>query len=137
MRLFRVLFCFAAFFALAFPAGAARVAPLQEFDDLPITSGSGKPLSNEQIRAAIVRGGAAHNWVASAPAGNVVRLTYSRRDHSATVQVTYSAKTYSIKYADSTNLNYSQNGGKVVIHQNYNKWINSLRQSIDANLRSQ
>jgi hypothetical protein len=52
------------------------------------------------------------------------------------VQVTYSAKSYSIKYVDSTNLHYSQEGGKTLIHPNYNKWMNNLRQAIDIALSS-
>ena len=137
MSLLRILFCLTALFVSAFPAGAApRSVALLEFDDVAISSSSGKPLSNEQVRSAIIKGGAAHNWVASAPAGNAVKLTYSRREFSATVQVTYNSKSYSIKYADSTNLHYASEGGKAVIHPNYNKWMNSLRQSIDVALRS-
>jgi hypothetical protein len=68
--------------------------------------------------------------------GNVVRLTYSARTHVAVVNVTYSAKSYSIRYADSTNLGYSAEGGAGIIHPNYNKWVNSLRQAIEVALRS-
>ena len=114
---------------------AARAAPIQNYENLPAASTSGKPLTADQVKKAIISGAATRQWVASLQPGNIVRLTYTARDHSAVVDVAYSENSYSIRYADSTNLNYSQDGGKAVIHPNYNKWINNLRQAIDVALR--
>ena len=75
-------------------------------------------------------------WAATVQPGNVVQLTYARGKHMAVVQVKYSAKTYSINYVDSTDLNYGMEGGHPVIHPNYNGWINNLRQAIDVQLRT-
>jgi hypothetical protein len=115
---------------------AARAVPIQNYEDLPVSSADGKPLTAEQVRKAIISGAATRQWIASVQPGNIVRLTYSPRSHSAVVDVVYSAKSYSIRYADSTNLNYGQEGSKGVIHPNYNKWINNLRQAIEVALRS-
>src|SRR4051812_30712013 len=83
---------------LAASTAHARGAPIQNFEDLPIESGDGKPLSTEQVKNAIISGGARSRWTASVQPGNVVRLTYSRRSHGAVVDVAYTAKTYSIRY---------------------------------------
>ena len=115
---------------------AAREAPIQNYEGLPVASSDGKPLTLEQIKNAIIAGGARARWVASVQPGNVVRLTLSPRSHVAVVDVTYTAKTYSIRYANSTNLNYSPDGATGVIHPNYNKWVGGLRQAIEVALRS-
>jgi hypothetical protein len=136
MTSIRALFCLA-LVAFAFPAAAARTAALLNYEDVPIETGSGKPLGLEQIRKAIITGAGTRNWVSSVKPGNIVQLTYNRGKHTAVVAVKYSAKSYSINYVDSTELNYGMEGGKPVIHPNYNSWINNLRQSIDVQLRTQ
>jgi hypothetical protein len=123
-------------FAAAAPAGAARTAALLNYEDLPVESATGKPLDVEQIRKAIITGAATRQWAASVKPGNVVQLTYNRGKYTGVVAVKYSTKTYSIKYVDSTNLNYGMEGGKAVIHPTYNGWINNLRQAIDVQLRT-
>jgi hypothetical protein len=121
---------------LAASTAYARGAAIQNYEDLPIASGDGKALTAEQVKNAIIAGGARSRWSASIQPGNVVRLTYSPRSHVAVVDVAYTAKTYSIRYADSTNLGYSADGKSGAIHPNYNKWVNNLRQAIEVSLRS-
>jgi len=135
MKFLRALFCLA-LFAAALPAGAARTAALVNYDDLPIQSSDGKALSGDQIRKAIIQGGATRQWAATVKPGNIVQLTYNRGKYTAVVEVKYTAKAYSIHYVDSTDLNYSMEGGKQVIHPNYNGWIQNLRQAIDVQLRT-
>src|SRR5262245_4631466 len=113
MKLIRTLFCLA-LFAAAFPAAAARTAALLNYEELPVQSSDGKALSADQIRKAIISGAATRQWAASVQPGNVVQLTYNRGKHTAIVKVKYSAKTYSINYVDSTDLNYGMEGGKPV-----------------------
>jgi hypothetical protein len=126
--------------AAALTASSVQAAkgsiPIQNHEELPVSSSDGKPLTAEQVKNAIISGGARGRWLAAVQPGNVVRLTYNARTHVAVVNVTYSAKTYSIRYADSTNLGYSPDGGAGIIHPNYNKWVNSLRQAIEVALRS-
>ena len=52
------------------------------------------------------------------------------RDHRAVVDVRYDTKTYSIKYKDSSNLQYDGTS----IHKNYNGWIQNLDNAIRARL---
>jgi hypothetical protein len=122
--------------ALAASTAHARGAPIQNYDDLPIATADGKPLTAEQVKNAIIASGGRSRWTASVQPGNVVRMTYSPRGHVAVVDVAYTAKTYSIRYADSSNLNYAADGKSGVIHPNYNKWVNNLRQAIEVSLRS-
>jgi len=134
-KLSRILFCLA-LLAAALPAGAARTAALLNYEELPVQTADGKALTLEQVRKAIIAGAATRQWAASVQPNNVVQLTYSRGKHTAVVAVKYSTKTYSIHYVDSTDLNYGMEGGKPVIHPNYNGWINNLRQAIDVQLRT-
>jgi hypothetical protein len=117
-------------------AHAARTAPLQNYDDVLVATSDGKPVTAEQVRNAIIAGASRARWTASVGQGNTVRLTYNKSSHTAVVDVMYSVKSYSIRYADSTDLNYGQEGGSAVIHPNYNKWISKLKQSIDKSLRN-
>jgi hypothetical protein len=137
MSVVRSLFFLLAALLTASSALAARGSvPLQDYEDVLAESSDGKPLTAEQVRKAIVAGASRSRWAASEKSGDTVRLTYSVRDHAAVVDVVYSAKSYSIRYADSSNLNYSQEGGKPVIHPNYNRWVNQLRQAINLAVRS-
>ena len=52
------------------------------------------------------------------------------RTHVAVVDIDYTDRTYSIRYKDSTNLDY--NG--TTIHRNYNGWIENLDKAIKAQL---
>src|SRR6266571_5281120 len=111
---------------------AARTAPLQNYDEVLVATPDGKPTTAENVRKAIIAGASRTRWAVSARPGdaNTIRLTYNRGSHTAVVDVTYSAKSYSIRYADSTNLNYAEERGKQLIHPVYNKQVNSLRLAI-------
>ena len=52
------------------------------------------------------------------------------RNHTAVVEIPYSANDYSVKYRSSANLNEA-NGN---IHKNYNGWIQNLTRGINAQL---
>ncbi len=130
-----LLFLLAALLALP-SAYAARTTPLVNYEEVLVATPDGKPTSAEHVRKAIIAAASRTRWAASAGPGNAVRLTYSRGGHTAVVDVAYSAKSYSIRYADSSNLNYTQDGGKQLIHPTYNKQVNSLRLAIDVALRS-
>lgn len=132
-----LLFVLATLLAASGALAARGGAPIQNYEDLPIASGSGKPLTAEQVKNAIISGGARARWSASIQPGNVIRLTYSPRSHSASVDVAYTAKSYSIRYANSVNLSYNPEGATGTIHPNYNKWVSNLRQAIEVALRSQ
>ena len=56
--------------------------------------------------------------------------TLALRTHVAVVDIQFDSKTYSIKYKDSTNLDYTGNS----IHKNYNGWIENLDNAIRVQL---
>ena len=110
-------------------AGCGSV-PIMNVKDAAITSSSGKPMSNAEVRSSILRAGAALGWQMKDEGPNMLVGSISLRDHSAVVEIPYSARTYSIKYRSSTNLKES-NGS---IHKNYNGWIQNLTRGINAQL---
>lgn len=53
-----------------------------------------------------------------------------RGRHTVVVDIDYSGDEVLIKYADSENLEYEEEGGVQYIHKNYNTWVSYLRQDI-------
>jgi hypothetical protein len=52
------------------------------------------------------------------------------RSHRAVVDITYDTAAYSIKYKDSSDLEYDGSS----IHSNYNGWVQNLDKAIRAQL---
>lgn len=119
--------------AVLFMAAAlagCNTAPILNVNQTAATNASGKPLSREQVRGAIVRAGAALGWQMKDEGANTVVGTIQLRKHTAIVEIPYSASNYSIKYRSSENLD--ENNG--TIHKNYNGWIQNLQRGIAAQL---
>ena len=120
---------FLAAVAFAFLA-ACTSKPIYNVSDAP--SATTRKASLEEVNKAIVRAGTQLGWkMATVNPGHIVG-TLSLRDHTAIVDVKYNAKTYSINYKDSNNLNYQ--GG--TIHRNYNSWVQNLDRAIQVQLSS-
>jgi len=117
-------------------ATQARDAPMVTFENIAIAPADGRALTLDKVKAAIVRAASSREWAASVKDARTVRATYTRRGHSAIVDVAYSQSSYSIRYVDSTGLSYSDKDGKAVIHPTYNKVVTALRQHIDSQLRA-
>ncbi|HSV70365.1 MAG TPA: hypothetical protein VLI72_09650 [Methylibium sp.] len=98
--------------------------------DAAVSSASGKPLSQEHVRSAIVRAGAALGWQMKDERPNLLVGTLQLRSHTAVVEIPYSPSAYSIKYRSSVDLN--EKDGQ--IHKNYNGWIQNLTRGITAQL---
>lgn len=105
-------------------------APIMNVNDAAVAATSGKSLTAPQVRAAIVRAGAALGWEMKDDGPNKLVGTINLRKHTAIVDIPYSASSYSIKYRSSINLD--ENGGQ--IHKNYNGWIQNLTKGINAQL---
>ena len=105
-------------------------APIRNVSDAPVVTGSGKAVTADQVRTAILGAGKGLGWsMTPADPGLVVgRITL--RGHTAVIDVRYTPKTFSIQYKDSIDFNY-QNGQ---IHKNYNGWIENLERDIRGNL---
>jgi len=104
--------------------------PIQNVSNAPVVTATGKSLSNDQVRAAIVRAGGALGWQMREEGPGMLIGTLNLRKHTAIVAIPYSSRTYSVEYRSSVNLE-EQNG---TIHKNYNGWIQNLQQAINAQL---
>lgn len=109
--------------------GACRVAPtVYNVNQAPIATA--KAPSQDDVRKAIVRAGTSMGWQMKENGPNALIGTLNLRTHSATVDIPFNAKQYSILYKDSSNLNYDGTS----IHKNYNGWIQNLQKQIDVQL---
>jgi hypothetical protein len=60
-----------------------------------------------------------------------------RGKHTMRTEIQYSPQNFSVRYLDSTNMNYEPAGPSgALIHPNYNKWVQSLVDSIRARVSS-
>ncbi|HRN77130.1 hypothetical protein [Ottowia sp.] len=109
---------------------ACTAAPIQNVTEAPVATASGKALTKEQVRGAILRAGAALGWQMRDENADTMVGTLHLRKHTAVVEIPYSTKSYSIKYRSSVNLD--EKGGQ--IHKNYNGWIQNLTRGINAQL---
>ena len=118
--------------AATMPAHAAcmRCGPIQNVTNAPVTTASGKPISAEEVRKSIVRAGVTLGWKMSSDTPGKITGTLEVRKHTAVVEIPYSAKSYSIIYKSSVNLDEADGQ----IHNNYNGWIKNLAKGIDAQL---
>jgi len=114
----RRLIAFGAILALA---ACARPAPIVE--------GGGEFAGRgglAQRAAEIRRAGAGLGWVMQDQGPGLMRGTLNLRSHQAVVDIPYDARRFSIRYAGSTNLDYTGS----TIHRNYNSWVRNLQNAI-------
>ena len=111
-------------------AACMRCDPIYNVTDAAVTSASGKPLTNDQVKQAIIRAGAALGWVMKEAGPGKLTANLAVRKHTAEIEIPYSPKAYSIKYKNSTNLDAADGQ----IHKNYNGWIQNLSKGINAQL---
>jgi hypothetical protein len=111
-------------------AACSTMVPIMNVSDAVVAAPAGKPLTNEQVRAAIVRAGSGLGWQMSDEGPNKLVGTLVLRTHTAVVEIPYSTTNFSIKYRSSINLN--EQGG--TIHKNYNGWIQNLTKGINTQL---
>lgn len=107
--------------ATATHAACMRCDPILNIADAPVTSASGKPLTNDQVKGAIIRAGAGLGWIMKEAGPG--KLT-------AEIEIPYSSRAYGIQYKNSTNLDAADGQ----IHKNYNGWIQNLNKNINAQL---
>jgi hypothetical protein len=110
--------------------GCNTAAPIMNVSNTAVIGPMGRPLSADEVRAAIIRAGASLGWVVTDARPGVLNGRLLLRTHTADVEIPYTPTAYSITYKSSINLNES--GGQ--IHRNYNGWIQNLTRNIDAQL---
>lgn len=113
--------------------GCSRVRPLQ----MPPTS-SFQALPRTEVESAIITGCGRRGWVPSRVGPSTIRATLHLRAHTAVVDIDYDDDSFTIRYADSTNLHYSRNAdGTEQIHSNFNGWVGFLAHDITVELQKQ
>ena len=111
-------------------AACMRCDPILNISNAPVTSASGKALTQEQVKAAIIRAGGALGWQMKEAGPGKLTATLLIRSHTAEIEIPYSPTTYGITYKASTNLHE----GEGQIHKNYNGWIQNLNRGITTQL---
>ncbi len=115
--------------AFAMLAGCGSV-PMRNVNDAPVVTGSGKPVTADQVRIAIVGAGKGLGWTMTPADPGLVVGRITLRGHTAVIDVRYTPKSFSIQYKDSSGLNYRDGQ----IHKNYNGWVDNLERDIRGNL---
>ena len=108
----------------------ARVHPIQNIDSHPVVTGSGKTLTANEVRKAIIEAAVGKGWRLKKTGPRRMEAKVLVRKHGATITIEYSRRNYSIKYKSSHKLNKKGN----LIHGTYNRWIRGLVIKIDQKL---
>lgn len=118
--------------SLCLATGCMRQATLQNPTNIPVVGATGKSLSEAQVKQAILAGAKEKGWVARELTPGVISASLAIRSHLAEVEIPYSSTSYSIIYKNSSNLDYEAKDQ--TIHNQYNNWVNYLRQAIDGQM---
>jgi len=117
--------------------GASRVAVMDDPWRIEFQDGT-KQVTRQDIEQVVKIVGATQGWKVANSTEGRMELTNVIREHTMSVELTYDATGYGIRYLQSTNLLYKElakGGGTLrVIHGNYNGWIKDLVAGINAGL---
>ena len=108
--------------------GCRASTQIYDVQNAPVVAS--RALSMTEVEQSIRVAGAGLGWQMVPRGAGSVEGTLLLRTHRAVVDIKYDTKSYSIKYKDSTDLNY--NGS--TIHMNYNGWIQNLEKAIRASV---
>jgi len=114
--------------AIALLMVGCRTAPIFEVQNNPIVAS--RAVSMSEVEQTIRQAGASLGWQMLPRGSGSIEGTLTLREHRAVVDIKYDTKSYSIKYKDSSNLNYDGS----TIHANYNGWVQRLDNTIRARL---
>jgi len=115
--------------------GAFRLAVIDDPWRIEFQDGA-KQLTRQDIEQVVRIVGATRGWKVANSTEGRMELTNVIREHTMSVELTYSATGYGIRYLQSTNLLYEERGGGTLrlIHGNYNGWVKDLVSRINAGL---
>ena len=108
-------------------ACATTGQPVYNVTQSPIVA---KVRTSDDVSKAIVRAGTGLGWQMVPDRPGHITGTLRVRTHLAVVDIDYNPKSYSIKYRESSNLDYDGTN----IHRNYNSWIQNLDRQIQVQL---
>jgi hypothetical protein len=129
-RISKLAVYFAMAVVLAVSLGCAP-QPVRNVSNAPVVTSTKTP-SIAEIGEAIKRAGVGLGWAMREQQPGKIVGTLALRTHTAVVNIDYDTASYSINYADSTELKYD--AAKGTIHKNYNSWVQNLNNAIRAQL---
>jgi hypothetical protein len=106
--------------------------PVYSVIDAPVTGASGKQITQAQVGDAITEAAQGRGWLVKRVSDGHIEAAIHVRQHTAVVDIRYSATSYDIAYKSSEVLLYD--GDK--IHRNYNQWIKLLEEKINEEINS-
>jgi len=108
--------------------GACTSKPIMNVKDAPIATT--RPVQAAQVRQAIIAAGVSLGWQIVDARPGTLEGTLNLRDHTAVVEIPYTATSYSIVFKRGANL--GEKDGQ--IHKNYNGWVQNLDNRIKAEI---
>lgn len=105
-----------------------RGAAVYNVENSPIEA----KVPSSKVYDAIKMAGASKGWIITNVKPGLAMGKLNARSHSAVVEIPYTENSFSIRYKDSTDLNYDASNNQ--IHQNYNGWIKNLENAINLQL---
>jgi hypothetical protein len=116
--------------AIIVAAGCAG-AQVYNLSNVPVAPIGGKEPTLDEVTKAIMRAAARTTpaWRMKVINPGQIRAMLFIRQFTATVDIKYTTKSYSITYVDSTNLKYDAKDK--TIHPKYNSWIRYLERAIN------
>ncbi|MGV0953800.1 MAG: hypothetical protein ACOYBR_05770 [Fluviibacter sp.] len=120
----------------AFLVGCGRATvPVVNYNDVTFTTTSKKP-SLAQVKKAILTATETKGWIVNdkGPGKMVATLTV-REKHTVIVLITYNTSSFSINYADSTDMKYGVKQAEPSIHPYYNEWVKELEEAIKIEVK--
>jgi hypothetical protein len=110
------------------PAMARGSVPVVNYENVVVTTGSGKPATAEQVRQAFISGTAGRGWTyTQAGEGKLLANLVVRNKHTVSAEIVYSGDKFSVTY-------YELKDGKPVIHPNYNNWVTNMLSDVRVEL---
>jgi len=119
-------------FVMLLAVASCRSATVYNVESLAMNTPPRATLSD--VEGAIKRAGASLGWQMRSVAPGKIVAQLPIRTHMAIADVTYTTKEFSIRYKDSSNLNYDASAN--TIHSNYNSWVRNLQNAILAQTAS-
>ena len=117
------------FTAMAFAAlllAACATEPLRNVERTELNFPDGVAPTMADVEKAIYRGAADRGWTVRKTGPGELEAELRLRTHVAIVRIDHDARSFSITYKDSQNLEYDG----TTINRNYNRWLRNLKFSI-------
>lgn len=131
-RFDRRAWCATVLLALVLGGCDANIVAMRRYDAVPVPTGAGRTLTQDEVGEAIRRGAEDATWRTYPVGPGHLAASLQAQEHVAAVDITYTASAYSIHYQTSRALDYDGDGH---IHKDYNLWVDALQAAIHAELQ--